>query len=129
MKSATTLLTIIAGTAALVVPRAVTQVASLEELDTIIKGTSKVSANFCAVWSGACMAMEEHYRSLSDQYNEISFVNVDIDRVGTKKAAEKYNFNAIPTFVTFKGGKEFGNRVIGPAHGALDEQIARLANS
>lgn len=129
MKFSTSLLPIITGAAALVVPRSVTRVSSIEQLETIIKTTPKVSTNFCAEWSGACKIMEEQYRSLSNKDNRITFVYVNIDSVGAQEASDKYDFNAIPTFITFKDGKEFGNRVIGPANNALDRQIATLANN
>lgn len=129
MKLATTFLTGVTGAAALIMPRAVRTVADLTELDDIIKSTAKVSTNFCAEWSGACKTIEEQYNNLSNQNKEITFVYVNIDRVGTKQAADKYKFDALPTFITFKGGEEFGNRVIGPYKTPLNDQISTLAKS
>ena len=127
MKFSAAFITLIAGTAASVVPRAVQDVYSLAELDSIIKGNPKVSTNFCAQWSSVCLHRE--YEALSAKFNNVVFVNVDIDIVGTEEAIEKYKFSAIPTFITFEGGEEFGNRVIGPAPAAVEQQVQRLSNS
>lgn len=127
MKLSTTILSAITGASALIEPREVTRVTSLRQLETIIKTNPKVSTNFCAEWSGACKSVEAHYHDLSDENWQIAFIYVDIDFVGADEASAKYNFDAIPTFITFKAGNEFGSRVVGPNLGGLDRQIAALA--
>lgn len=108
------------------VPRAVKAVASLAELDDIIKTNAKVAASFCAEWSSPCRLMKPKFKGLSDNHDNIVFASVDIDRVG--EAIKKYEFTSIPTFITFMDGQEFGERVVGPAPYQLEEQVAILSS-
>lgn len=129
MKVLAAVIPLIAGSCALVVPRAVREVSSIAELEFIINKNPKVATNFCARQSGACTIVESVFKELSDKYTNVVFAKVDINRVGIDKVTQKYQISNIPTFITFKDGKEFGARVVSLLRRLIERQIAILAAS
>ena len=129
MKVLAAFITLISGSCALVVPRAVREVSSIAELEFIINENPKVATNFCARQNGAFTIVESVFKELSDKFTNVVFAKVDINRVGIDKVTQKYQINAIPTFITFKDGKEIGARVVSLLRRVIERQIGILAAS
>ena len=73
--------------------------------------------------------MESVFKELSDKFTNVVFVKVDINRVGIDKVTQKYQISNIPTFITFKDGKEVGARVVSLLRRLIERQIGILAAS
>ena len=104
-----------------------TEVASVKELDNIIRLNPRVATNFGASWSAVCRAYDEKFENIAVNYDNVFFAKVDIDQIEGGDVLAQYNISAVPTFITFKNSQEFGNRVVGPAESALRRQIADVA--
>lgn len=73
--------------------------------------------------------MKSKFEELSNKYRNVVFIRVDVVDAGPAMVRQKYNVTAIPTYITFKDGKEVGERVIGPLEEPLEEQVAALSKS
>jgi len=53
-------------------------------------------------WCGPCKAIAPLYKELSDEFDDVVFLKVDVDE--NPETAGKYSVSAMPTFVFIKGG-------------------------
>lgn len=65
------------------------------------KGT--VFIDFYADWCGPCRLTSPIIDELSDEYTDIKFLKVDVDK--NPELAQQYSIFSIPTFMIFKDGK------------------------
>ena len=61
-----------------------------------------VVIDFFATWCGPCKKIAPFFEQLADEYVKITFLKVDVDE--SEELVEKYNIQAMPTFVFLKDG-------------------------
>ena len=81
---------------------------AISELITInceqtIKTHKHVIIDFYADWCGPCKMLSPILKQLSDEYKNINFFKVNVDREST--LAKKFNIQSIPTVLFFESGK------------------------
>ncbi|KAJ2487933.1 hypothetical protein IWW37_005052 [Coemansia sp. RSA 2050] len=84
----------------------VINISDLGELRTVIRANNRVIVNFGRSECKVCQYMDPIYRRLSDEYDNIVFVLVDISE--EKAMVEKYKIEVIPTFKFFEHSVEAG---------------------
>ena len=68
--------------------------------------------DFTASWCGPCQRMKPIFYSLSDDFkDEYNFISIDIDE--NPELANKYQVQAVPTFVFLDADGNEGNRITG----------------
>ncbi|TPP57283.1 Thioredoxin [Fasciola gigantica] len=60
--------------------------------------------DFNAKWCGPCQEMKPIFSRMENQYPDVKFVEVDVDK--NYEAAEAYGIEALPTFVFLRNGKK-----------------------
>lgn len=73
----------------------VSSVSSVEELNEYIRYSENVVLFFHASWCGPCKMMYPYFFNLSQRFQGITFIRVDIDEI----TATSYSVNTIPTFI------------------------------
>lgn len=98
-------------------------ITSKEQYDELLKTNEKLIVMNTASWCGPCKKIYPLFNKLSEQYNNIQFVKVDVDDMS--EVAERYKINAMPTFVGVHNGAE-KRRVVGAHIRDLEELAAKL---
>ncbi|KAJ5628604.1 Thioredoxin [Penicillium lividum] len=82
--------------------------------------------DFYATWCGPCKAVAPKVGELSEKYQNVRFIQVDVDKM--RAVAQQYNVTAMPTFVFLKDGKEIvEKRVRGADIRALEAGIQAVS--
>jgi len=74
------------------------------EFDAALKNNNFVIAKFGAEWCGPCRVAKPKYEKVSEQFKDILFVDVDVDK--GEAIANRYDISGIPAFIYFKNGRE-----------------------
>ncbi|CAG8186318.1 unnamed protein product [Penicillium salamii] len=82
-----------------------------------------VVVDFFATWCGPCKAVAPIVGKFSEQFLNVRFLQVDVDKL--QSVAHEHRVNAMPTFVLFKDGKEAG-RVVGGDMKKLEAEIQKI---
>eukprot|EP00531_Pseudo-nitzschia_arenysensis_P013563 CAMPEP_0116140398 /NCGR_PEP_ID=MMETSP0329-20121206/13822_1 /TAXON_ID=697910 /ORGANISM="Pseudo-nitzschia arenysensis, Strain B593" /LENGTH=184 /DNA_ID=CAMNT_0003635501 /DNA_START=163 /DNA_END=717 /DNA_ORIENTATION=- len=61
-----------------------------------------VVIDFTATWCGPCQMIAPIYKELSNTYDDVVFLKVDVDE--NPETAANYKVSAMPTFIFIKGG-------------------------
>ncbi|KAJ5893570.1 thioredoxin domain-containing protein [Penicillium taxi] len=96
----------------------------IKQFEDIISANKTVAAEFTARWCDECKSITPVFRKLSDQYPSITFVRIDVEKVGL--LAQKYSVSYVPTFLFFKNGKK-GDQLQGYSKRALEKKVSELA--
>ncbi len=68
--------------------------------------------DFTATWCGPCQRMKPVFHSLAKEFNDkYNFISIDIDE--NQELANKYQIQAVPTFVFLDADGKEGNRITG----------------
>ncbi|CAG7944329.1 unnamed protein product [Penicillium salamii] len=86
--------------------------------------TGLVVVDFFATWCGPCKAVAPTLGKFSEQFLNVRFISVDVDKL--QSAAVEHGVNAMPTFILFKDGKEVG-RVVGGDMKKLEAEIQKIS--
>eukprot|EP01040_Poterioochromonas_malhamensis_P008734 gene8734-9454_t len=84
----------------------VREVSSLTELNSILSSAVKknqlVVLDFTASWCGPCKFISPYFHELAEskEFSKVIFVKVDVDEAS--EIAQKYQVNAMPTFLFIK---------------------------
>lgn len=95
---------------------------SIEELNNVVKNSEKAVVKFGASWCGPCRAMKPVFNKLKETYNNVSFVEVDID--DSEDVAMEFGVMSVPTLMFFKNG-EFLDRMVGLAKSEDIEELIK----
>ncbi|CAM9275162.1 unnamed protein product [Choristocarpus tenellus] len=79
-------------------------------------GDKLVVIDFHATWCGPCRRIAPFIQTLANSTPEVVFLKVDVDN--NSEAAQKYEIEAMPTFLFIKGGE-----VLEKVMGASEEKI------
>lgn len=70
-----------------------------------LNNLSGISAiKFGATWCGPCKLIEPNLKKLEEEFINIKFYSVDIDK--TPQLAKEYQIRSLPTVILLKDGKE-----------------------
>lgn len=75
--------------------------------DIIKEGT--VIVDMFATWCGPCRMLGPVIEELSNKYDSITFVKVDVDEC--PEVAKNYGVMSIPTIIKFQNGKEIDKKI------------------
>ncbi|KAJ0982824.1 hypothetical protein J5N97_011079 [Dioscorea zingiberensis] len=76
--------------------------------------------DFSAAWCGPCRMIEPAFKAMAAKFTDVVFVKIDVDEL--RDVSQKWQVEAMPTFVLVKGGKEV-SRVVGAKTDELDRKI------
>jgi thioredoxin 1 len=105
----------------------VTYITSADEFNALME-TSKskiVVFDFTATWCGPCSAIGPIFDALSEEYINVEFVKVDVDKAPKMKAL--CGIHAMPTFQFFKNG-EVLEEVVGGSQEKLKVVLDKLVH-
>ena len=69
----------------------------------VLEDKGNVFVDFYADWCGPCRLTSPIIEELSNEYTDIKFLKVDVDK--NPELAQQYSIFSIPTFMIFKDGK------------------------
>ena len=83
-----------------------TDITKLSQLEELFTQHKYVVVKFSAEWCGPCKRIHPVYERLSnsEKYNSVCFLHIDVDEV--RDICEKYDVEAMPTFILFQNGEE-----------------------
>jgi thioredoxin 1 len=96
---------------------------SIEELNTILKKGGKNLAHFYATWNGPCQAIAPYVINMCSGQG-INLIKIDVDLAA--ELLEKYNIQAMPTFMVFDDNGESLLRIVGGGQSNVDKCLAFL---
>lgn len=65
--------------------------------------SGKTVVDFFATWCGPCKMMAPVIEAASEEYKDIKFCKVDVDKDGA--LASRYGIMGVPTLIVFKDGE------------------------
>lgn len=81
------------------------EITSDDQFNSIIHSSKKGSyilIDFFATWCGPCKRIAPTIEKLSETFKNVTFLKVDVDNM--QSLAEKYDIEAMPTFLLLRGG-------------------------
>jgi thioredoxin 1 len=105
----------------------VTYINSTDEFNALME-TSKsklVVFDFTATWCGPCRFIGPIFDALSEEYTDVEFVKVDVDKAPNVKVL--CGIHAMPTFQFFKNGK-IVEQVVGASQDKLTAVLDKLVH-
>lgn len=107
-------------------PSLVSSVNSAKELRELVNSGKKVVMKFMAPWCGKCEQIQPFVEDLAEDYDDITFVQVNGTLPEMEEVKKEYNVQAYPSFHFFKDGKEVGNPVSGYKKSLLKKEVKAL---
>lgn len=102
----------------------VRKVASLAELDAVLKDNPVVLVDFYAEWCGPCQTMKPIVRELARKYSgKVAVVEVDTDEA--QDVAQRHGVQFLPTFVVFRDGRVLNRASGAMSRGALEGSLRK----
>lgn len=102
----------------------VIHITTVDEFNKIVDGSEGklVVVDFTASWCGPCKMIAPAYDAMSAQkeFSDVIFLKVDVDEVA--ELAEKFQVQAMPTFLFLKGNQEI-DRFSGASADKLRETV------
>ena len=72
--------------------------------------SGKYVLEFSANWCGPCNMFKTVFEKVKKEFNDITFVNIDVDSDKTN-LAKKYGVMSIPTVILFEDGNEIKRNI------------------
>lgn len=93
-------------------------------LKKVFKGPNLSIIKFSAIWCRPCKTVSPVYQSLSEEFKDIKFYEIDVDE---SEDLSSYSIKSLPTFICFKDGQEI-KRMTGSDPKKLREFVSSLSN-
>jgi thioredoxin 1 len=78
----------------------IVEIFSVEQFESILDcENTYILVDFYATWCGPCKKIEPDIKKLCEDYKEVKFCKVDVDKVPA--LAKQYKISAMPTFLLF----------------------------
>ena len=87
------------------------------------KASGKLVVDYHATWCGPCKVIAPKIEALAQEYSDIAFIKVDVDK-GSDIAQEE-KISAMPTFRFFNNGQKVGE-VVGANEAAIRQEVEKL---
>lgn len=81
----------------------INEISTLEEFDKIVSSNSTVICKFYATWCGPCKSYAETFSNISENYDDVPFISVDVDKL--PELTNKYTVRSVPTTIKFYNGE------------------------
>ncbi|KAJ5109518.1 hypothetical protein N7456_006193 [Penicillium angulare] len=91
--------------------------------EKILQSQDLVILDCYAEWCGPCKTIAPQMEKWSDQYTQIKFYKLDVEKVG--EVAHELDVRAMPTFMLFKGGEKV-TEIVGAEPTNIEEGIRSL---
>ena len=102
--------------------KSTTKIATLADLNAKIStAEGLVVIDFFAVWCPPCQNIAPCVKAMSKEFSSVLFLKVDADE--NEEACQKYNIEAMPTFIFIKGGQ-----TVDTMRGADKDKLRNLIN-
>ncbi|RHZ52932.1 hypothetical protein CDV55_104043 [Aspergillus turcosus] len=102
----------------------VAELTSLQEFRSAVADNMLVLVDAYAEWCGPCKAIAPKVELFSNQYANVKFFKVDVDKV--PDVAQELGVSSMPSFYLFQGG-DYVDKVVGANPGLLETYIKRHA--
>ncbi|KAG8377844.1 hypothetical protein BUALT_Bualt08G0075800 [Buddleja alternifolia] len=93
-----------------------------EHFNKAVAAKKLVVVDFTASWCGPCRIIAPVFAEIAKKTPDVVFLKVDVDEL--KDVAEKFNVDAMPTFLFLKEGKEV-DRIVGAKRDELQAAITK----
>ncbi|GFF34048.1 thioredoxin-1 [Aspergillus udagawae] len=104
----------------------VEELSSLQAFRSAVADNMLVLVDAYADWCGPCKAIAPKLELFSNQYANIKFFKVNVDKV--PDVAQELGVSSMPSFYLFQGG-EYVDKVVGANPGLLETSIKRHAET
>lgn len=81
----------------------INEISTLAEFNNIIFSNSTVICKFYATWCGPCKSYAETFSDISENYDDVPFISVDVDKL--PELTNKYTVRSVPTTIKFYNGE------------------------
>lgn len=105
---------------------AVKEVANAEQFQKEISKNKVSFVDFYATWCGPCKAMSPFIDKFSENYKDVTFYKVDVDKFSDLSV--EFGISAMPTFVTLKEG-EVLSKTIGANPNAVNNMLVQATKN
>lgn len=102
----------------------VKKINEVEFRNEALKGVSVV--DFSATWCGPCKMLAPVIEAVSDEMDNVSFYNVDIDE--NEKLADEYGIVSVPSVLVFKDGEKKGMLIGFKQKDVLKSELQKYCN-
>jgi len=86
-------------------------------------GGKLVVVDFFAVWCGPCKVIAPKIEEMSNEFNEVVFLKLDVDEC--EDVAQDYDIKCMPTFLFFKNGEKV-DEFAGANEAKIRELVCKL---
>lgn len=101
----------------------VSEISSIEELDSLSTSTSPTVIYFYADWCIPCSLVTPSIEEMSEDFDGMNFVKVNVD--SNKEIKTRHEINVIPACVVINGGKTLYT-FYGSKTDALEEALSQI---
>lgn len=97
---------------------------TLEEFQQYLLDNQNVVVKFSATWCAPCQASIPMFEQAADEYPNVSFVEVDVEK--QPRLAAQFNIRSIPTTIGWKDARLMWQAIGTPTSQSLRKEISKL---
>lgn len=104
------------------------KITNREEFDSVVNN-GNVCLKFGAEWCGPCIALAELIEENEGNYNDVTFVEVDVDEFDDDSIFDEYKIKNIPVLYFIKDGL-ISNKTVGLiSNDDFNNYLSKMINS